>query len=812
MSRYRKRGGVEPIINAAAHWKRAALLNQGSVLSDEALWTAENVESIQKYFVDNLDYGDGNFMTKLEGQLEQAPPSARRLMAEMMWVMLLCPSNIGPDNKRDTVTAIWNWSGKPCPQDSEWLQDEVLTGIGSAGTAFNTLRWREVCFFVGFLRAFYSLSKDRQLALLADGWALAEWMVDLPEVEKRQLRPMLLYLLFPDEFERIFGGTDRRRIVVAFTGKSKSQVSHLPVLELDRELLRIRREQEVKHSTTELDFYEEPLRGLWNRSQLGRQLDEISYENVVAAISEIEGDGVPDDARSSTYDLVWDKERFPPKYVLSVAHRYATGEELDRSTFSGGDASPGFKRLRDLGFQIERKDFVRDLLARFLAQADEGQSLAVSEFPDGYRDLKINVSFGKGNFAKIPWISFTGYEQTTSNGIYPGLLYYKSLGLLVVAYGISETNAPKVAWKLSQNAQTITAYLKEHHSTSPDRYGSSFVAQAFPLEEGADYDAIQAVLDRVIGQYHEQLGDKTGGATPGGDEPPAYGVEDAMEGLFMPQEQLEELLGLLELKKNVILQGPPGVGKTFLCKRLAYALMGEKAKNRLEMVQFHQTYAYEDFIQGYRPSGTGFQLKNGRFFEFCRRAADDPAEKYVFIIDEINRGNLSKVFGELMMLIESDKRGPDWAIPLTYSSGTDERFYIPENLYLIGLMNTADRSLAMVDYALRRRFAFIDLEPGFESDAFRQYLADKGAEPSFAEALIYKISKVNTAIAEDKANLGAGFRIGHSFFCAIAEDRIPDQDWYNQIINTEIAPLLREYWFDDASQADSMIRDLLMSE
>jgi hypothetical protein len=242
-----------------------------------------------------------------------------------------------------------------------------------------------------------------------------------------------------------------------------------------------------------------------------------------------------------------------------------------------------------------------------------------------------------------------------------------------------------------------------------------------------------------------------------------YSLKDALNGLFIEPERFEEILSLLENKKNVIIQGPPGVGKTFFSKRLAYALMGERVVHRLGMIQFHQTYAYEDFVQGYRPTGSGFALRDGIFFRFCEKARQDHKHAHVFIIDEINRGNLSKVFGELMMLIEPDKRGTDWAIPLTYSSDPENTFYVPENLYLIGLMNTADRSLAMVDYALRRRFAFVDLKPGFEAPQFAAYLIQHGATVNLVNHIIKKMNELNARISQDTANLGPGYRIGHSF-------------------------------------------------
>jgi 5-methylcytosine-specific restriction protein B len=329
------------------------------------------------------------------------------------------------------------------------------------------------------------------------------------------------------------------------------------------------------------------------------------------------------------------------------------------------------------------------------------------------------------------------------------------------------------------------------------------------VSEQLDEEEVESALDELVGEYHELFSKQVRRTEAEPPEAPAYGLDEALADLFIAEDKFVELLGLLRHKKNLILQGPPGVGKSFACKRLAWALIGEQDANKLGMVQFHQSYAYEDFVQGYRPTGTGFKLKNGLFYEFCRRAQDDPAGTYVFIIDELNRGNLSKVFGELMLLIEPDKRGPDWAIPLTYSESSEDTFYIPENLHLIGLMNTADRSLAMVDYALRRRFAFADLEPGFELDEFQDWLTDRGATVEFVQEIVSRIGVLNHKIAEDTADLGPGFCIGHSFFCAVEDDSSPDWVWYARIIKTEIAPLLREYYFDNAKQAQSLIDALL---
>lgn len=273
-------------------------------------------------------------------------------------------------------------------------------------------------------------------------------------------------------------------------------------------------------------------------------------------------------------------------------------------------------------------------------------------------------------------------------------------------------------------------------------------------------------------------------------ELPSYSKEDFLSQVFMTSTVYDSLVGVLQSKKNVILQGPPGVGKTFIAKRLAYSMMGKKDVDRVMMVQFHQSYSYEDFIEGYRPSSDGFELTKGAFYSFCKKAQDDSDNDYFFIIDEINRGNLSKIFGELFMLIESDKRGEKNRLQLLYSR---ELFYVPANVYLIGMMNTADRSLALLDYALRRRFAFFEIRPGFDTDGFAEYAASLNSEKF--NKLIWQVKQINEAIKQDDS-LGEGFHIGHSYFCGLKEETVTDAK-LSSIVEYEIIPLLKEYWFDE---------------
>ncbi|MBU5337014.1 AAA family ATPase [Intestinibacter bartlettii] len=292
------------------------------------------------------------------------------------------------------------------------------------------------------------------------------------------------------------------------------------------------------------------------------------------------------------------------------------------------------------------------------------------------------------------------------------------------------------------------------------------------------------------------------------DSEETYTKQDFLEEVYITEKEYNFLVRLLDRKKNIILTGAPGIGKTFLSKRLAYSILGKKDDDKVKFVQFHQNYSYEDFIMGYKPSKEGFELKYGVFYNFCKKAERNPNNKYFFIIDEINRGNLSKIFGELMMLIENNYRGQN--INLAYGG---ECFSVPKNIYIIGIMNTADRSIAMIDYALRRRFSFFDLKPAFENERFMDYI--KGLNSEKFITLVEKVKLLNKEIKED-FSLGEGFCIGHSYFFSdeiSKESSLDEIDMYiEEIIEFDIIPLLKEYWFDDYDKIEKwekILRDVI---
>ncbi|MEV0673617.1 AAA family ATPase [Mycobacterium sp. NPDC050441] len=300
----------------------------------------------------------------------------------------------------------------------------------------------------------------------------------------------------------------------------------------------------------------------------------------------------------------------------------------------------------------------------------------------------------------------------------------------------------------------------------------------------------------VIDEGEEETTEEETTATP------VYGVSDIIDdGCFLAAETLRRYLDAIERKKSLILQGPPGTGKTWLAKRLGRALIGPSSAGHLQSVQFHPTLSYEDFVRGWRPSGTGtLALADGIFLDIIKKAESTPGSKHVLVIEEINRGNLAQIFGELLTLLEADKRDPAEALTLTYRKPGENPIHIPENLYIIGTMNLADRSLAIVDFALRRRFAFADLSPQF-NERWREWVSNRNSvDAGFLEALADRIGVLNQRISDDRS-LGEQYRIGHSFFTPPHDTAIDDPSrWIRNIVEQEVGPLLAEYWFDDPAK------------
>lgn len=440
---------------------------------------------------------------------------------------------------------------------------------------------------------------------------------------------------------------------------------------------------------------------------------------------------------------------------------------------------------------------LRDELESALRQADLSEvplyAKSDDEGTDGFRCWWLTAKPKIWSFSDIPVGEVMSYSLYNENGnkrrIFQNFLDAKAgdmiigyeatpvLKIVAIARVTAEQDGEKLYFEKVEGLASPIDYqtLRECPELERMEFFLNPQGSLFKLTRG-EYDFIMDIIRDENPVQQEAANDP-------------YTSEDFLREVYMTSADYTKMQAVLRNKKNIILQGAPGVGKTFAAKRLAWSMMGEIDESRVEFVQFHQNYSYEDFVMGYKPVEDGFELRNGIFYRFCQRAANQPDKDFFFIIDEINRGNMSKIFGELLMLIERDYRGTK--ATLAYNGLP---FSVPKNLYIIGMMNTADRSLAMIDYALRRRFSFFDMEPGFDSEGFRQYQASLNNET--LNALVERVKDLNKEIAADKS-LGKGFCIGHSYFCG--QDKCTDE-WLDSIVNYDILPMLSEYWFDDTAK------------
>ena len=542
----------------------------------------------------------------------------------------------------------------------------------------------------------------------------------------------------------------KRKIAKAFYRSGNEPIDDDSRIALDLILLNVRERIAIEFPDQEIDFYRSPFWDVWQSTT----------------------SSVTDSAPSTDEDdETWFRNRFGEADVWLIspggAARYWTAFQEQ------GIAAVGFGDVGDIGEYGSRDDVHQALIDNGRGPNPTNDSLALWQFA---REINVGdvVIAKRGRSAILGWGKVTGgYAHDPER---PEYLNIRSVEWLPCRKPIE---LPQQRW---MTTKTLTYF-------SPYKDWVRFV---FEMIDGEN---VSREVDPESCDADKQM------------DPEPYDINSAVQGIFVSHRQLTRILDSIALRKNLILQGPPGVGKTFIARRIAWCLIGRKDSDPVEMVQFHQSYAYEDFVQGWRPTETGgFTLRNGVFFEFCKRAGKSPDTSFVFIIDEINRGNLSRIFGELLMLIEADKRGSEYAIPLTYSV-TGERFAVPDNVHVLGLMNTADRSLAMVDYALRRRFAFETLRPAYRTEEFREYLIEAGVDRSLVDRIEDRISAINERIRED-TDLGPGFQIGHSYF--VPDDGVdsPDERWFRTIVDTQIEPLLREYWFDRPETVDELLETL----
>ena len=522
----------------------------------------------------------------------------------------------------------------------------------------------------------------------------------------------------------------------------------------------------------------------------------VSRQSVDEALDQIDRDGVPPRRRSTGYCMVARDRHYPPKLVLGIA---TGGKKLN-----GGE--PTNRPLSEHYEIVECKGRHKYGARHWLMALGTNSNLWESCHEDGvarigydrpgvgdlsrYESQEQLKQLGLGTHASLACWEF-------SHVMKPGdVLFVKRGTKLILGHGVV-----KSGYRFD-DARTEFKHVRDVEWLSKTE---GVTARKKPL-------VTKTLTD--ITRDHELVAAIERALKGGHGPPPPKGPSFPPNDLFLPDDQIERLVELLKRKKNLVLQGPPGTGKTYVAQRLAWRLANEKSSERIEVVQFHQSYGYEEFVRGYRPTENGgFALRDGPFLAFCERARADRKRPHVLVIDEINRGNLSRIFGELLMLIEADKRNPDYAVKMAYAHDNESPFYVPDNVYVIGTMNTADRSLALVDYALRRRFVFWSVKPAFGNDHFLSHLDENRVPVWLRDRIRDRFEALNGQIGEDK-QLGDGFQIGHSYFCGPPKGlttRDEWSQWYTTVVRYEIEPLLREYWFDAEERADDAVGKLRAS-
>lgn len=817
MSRYIGERDTTVILSAANHWQQNCLEKDGSVFSDNAVvWTLLHFQDLEEYFINTPDGSSNSFYEKLENQLDSASDLVKQLAAEMLWVMFLCSSNLTTKKKRQGIKTVWEFSDSKLPENLSWLNDETLMGIGSSGTGYNTLRWKEFAYFIRLMIAFKKLDKVRQKGLLADGWQMAQWMEQIPENNSRQFRHMFLFLLFPDRFERIFGGTDRREIIKAFSGMSASKINGLTAFEIDEHLSDIRKAQAESLDQEELDFYLPPLHDLWRPARNVSWLftwnpDFFPWGTLKEDRDKtFKGEAVVIPWNCSSNKIMEGDKAFLTRVGTEPRGIFAVGNVVvEPYEDTHWDEQKALKGETTNFVKIEFSRIHNPLSGDPIVTADDLKSITIDNQKWAPQNSGIIIKPRSAGLLQKRWNQLIKHQNTPApvkvfepcNHIFygpPGTGKTFQMNQLVKEqYQSNNKSINKEAWLIQQllDARWFDAIAAAlYHLGGKAKVGIIAEHEYIRLKAramGRTKNITQTIWATL--QQHTKEDSQT--VQYKNRQAPYAFDKDERSVWFLTNDWEEECADTQKFAKNLE-KGPEK----------------ELHQDRYEFITFHQAYGYEDFIEGIRPildneiGELAYEVVPGVFRRIAQKAKADPEQRYALFIDEINRGNIAKIFGELITLIDIDKRAEyddegrllsGMELTLPYSG---DRFGVPKNIDIYGTMNTADRSIALLDTALRRRFHFKELRP--KSSLLRGSSVDGSIEDG--EGGLVDLRALLDAInGRIRFLLNRDMTIGHAYFYRVRNFNHLKEVFLNQLI-----PLLQEYFYEDWHRIQLVFRDV----
>ena len=767
-------GGVEKVYEAAQKWVDCALRADDSLFTPgKAIWTGEWLKKLREQFLDRPDEGDGGFYEKLKTQLEGSPPEVYQLMGEVLYLhfLIIWPAAMKGSTKEAQVNQVLGWSAQDIAIPDE-LVDGLTHGIADPGTGFFTYRPYQAGFLIEFVEQWKAWDSSDRARLLGVPWEFRGFVMETrlrsltlrdAQDTPRLQRHAFLHLVFPDTFEGIFA-THKSRIAEA---KAFMHFITEPTAHVDRKLAQIRQGLEAGLGR-DFDFYDPDVRDEWNPNF--NLWDEFVRHTKAIAYSEetMEGD---------------------------IAPKVKTSQRLKEVREAVLEENDGWQDLvRKRGIPAVNYPIINPngqiALRNWVNQSPEAALKALQAIWTRH-DLSLSERIRTfGSLFPRDVIGGAGTRLTVISQLL--------MGLDVEQYPPYKTEAFKLAYErtgydsLEQGADEAALY--EHALDFLDRFIEE--AKHRGLELRHRLDAQSLVWLSKYDDFWNLPFEEENVPPPSPSSPSFPDLQELANEVHLPVGFLKEIEILLEDKLQVIFQGPPGTGKTYVAQKLAKHLAG--SEERVTLVQLHPSYAYEDFVQGFRPTlkdrQAGFELRDGPLRKAAKKAKEEPDARHFLVIDEINRGSLAKVFGELYFLLEYR----DSEMTLQYS---DEPFSLPSNLYIIGTMNTADRSIALVDLALRRRFYFVEFHPDDEpvKGVLRRWLAENA--PDDMEWLADVVERVNELLEKDRHAA-----IGPSYFMKQGLDEAAvERIWKHSVL-----PYIEERRFEEDDSRDKFDLDRLM--